>query len=568
MRNIKTIALEITILIFILLLGSFLYLYKIDRIPSGIYADEAVTGYNAYSILKTGKDEYGKTFPVAMKFLGSYTPPLYTYITVPIMAALDINIVSTRLLSAISGILGIVVVFLLLKTLKSTESSCAPLTGCLLFAIAPWTVFFSRVGYEMNLAFLIFSLSALLIWLGIKKPVFLTLGLSSLSLATYADYTQWLLAPLFLVGLTIFFKREIFVRKNVGYLLTGAALGFLIQIPHLIILTTPAFLIKTNQFYTATIIAQAERTSNLLPMFIAIPLAFLGEFLSKFFTFFSPRSLFFLPDPDPQRSLPELSVFYQWMIIPYLVGLYFLFKERAKPAFKFLLLLAIITPIPAALTRDPFHVQRALPLLLPLILIITIGVDKLIYKRHALIWLPVFLLLIISSLLLLWRSYFLFLPQERARVWAYGFSELAEQIREHPNEKFVIDQRDKMKPENLAYIQLAFFLKYPPEKLQEVVSPTIKENYYMNTSFIYQYHFGNIETRAIYWKEDECEEQILAGDEISISKEQIEEHFLTKIFEIRDPIDQIIFRGFRTNPKEKFKKIINTDWYCNLKNKK
>src|SRR3989344_6109468 len=174
MRNIKAVIFEILVLFLILLIGSFLYLYKLDSIPSGIYADEAETGYNAYSILKTGKDEYGKSYPFAMRFFGSYTPPLYTYLSVPVIALFDLSIFSTRFSSAISGILSIAIVFLLLKSLNITKSFFSPLLGTLLFAIAPWMVFFSRIGYEMNLAFLFFSLTTLLIWQGLKNPIFLT----------------------------------------------------------------------------------------------------------------------------------------------------------------------------------------------------------------------------------------------------------------------------------------------------------------------------------------------------------------------------------------------------------
>ena len=269
-----------------------------------------------------------------------------------------------------------------------------------------------------------------------------------------------------------------------------------------------------------------------------------------------------MPDPDPQRSLPELSVFYQWMIIPYLTGIYFLFKDRVKRVFKFILLLSVVTIIPAALTKDPFSTQRSLPLLLPLISIITIGIDKLIHKRLFVIWFPVFVPLLIGSLLLLWRSYFILTPKERAKVWAYGFSQLAEQIKTHPNEKFLIDQSERIRAQNPAYIQLVFHLKLPPEELQKGVDQSIKENYYTDPKFDQEYNFANIEIRPIYWEKDIYKEQILVGDEISISTKQVQEHSLTKIFEIRDPIDQIIFQGFKTNPNEKCMKNLNQSIYC------
>ena len=124
---------------------------------------------------------------------------------------------------------------------------------------------------------------------------------------------------------------------------------------------------------------------------------------------------------------------------------------------------------------------------------------------------------------------------------------MAEEIKDRPNTKFLIDQ-SRVKP---AYIQLAFFLAFPPEDFQKSVEPSVKENYYKSTNFNAHYSFGNIETRNIIWEIDSCEEKILVGDEFAISLEQANEHFLTKVFEIRDPIDRIIFVGYETNPAKK-----------------
>ena len=51
-------------LIVIVLLASFLRLWQLGEIPSGIHADEADTGYSAYSILKTGKTQYADFNPL------------------------------------------------------------------------------------------------------------------------------------------------------------------------------------------------------------------------------------------------------------------------------------------------------------------------------------------------------------------------------------------------------------------------------------------------------------------------------------------------------------------------
>lgn len=549
MRNIKFQTLEILLLIGIVLLGAFLYLHKLGAIPPGLYVDEAATGYNAYSILKTGKDEYGKSFPIAVRLLGSYTPPLYIYLSIPLIAIFDLTIFSTRLLSTICGILAIIIVFFILKDLEIIKSKFTPLIGTLFFAITPWTVFFSRLGYEQNLAFLMFSISVLLVQKSLKNPKLLVLTIPIISLTTYTDWGQRLLALLLLIGAFVIFRKQFLIRKNTRFLLIGVLIAFLIQIPNLTIINTLSSLNKNEHFYSDIIFIQAQKISHFLPLIIAVPLAFIKEFLSKFFTYFSPRSLFFLPDPDPQVSTPGLSVFYPWAIIPYLIGLYIVWKERKKTFVKLIIFILLISPIPVALTHEPFHTQRALILLLPLTLVITIGIDKLINNRKIVVWLPILLALLFTSLIMLWRSYFILLPQERASVWGYKFVKLAEYIKKHPDETFVIDQAERTKPQDIAYVQLAFYLKLPPEKLQADQDTQIAKDYYNKTEFSFVHKFANIEMKKMDWGETDWRDEILVGDLGSISDPEVKLHSLTEVFEIQDPNNQVILRGFKTNPK-------------------
>src|SRR4030066_170556 len=54
---------NICILIVIFLIALFLRFYKIDSVNC-LNLDEAAFGYNAYSLLLTGKDEYGTRYPL------------------------------------------------------------------------------------------------------------------------------------------------------------------------------------------------------------------------------------------------------------------------------------------------------------------------------------------------------------------------------------------------------------------------------------------------------------------------------------------------------------------------
>src|SRR3989344_5968134 len=87
----------------ILLAALSVRLVYLDVRPKGFSWDEAALGYNAYSLLKTGRDEYGSVLPGILKSFGDYKPGLYAYLTVPAVATLGLNELATRLPAAIAG---------------------------------------------------------------------------------------------------------------------------------------------------------------------------------------------------------------------------------------------------------------------------------------------------------------------------------------------------------------------------------------------------------------------------------------------------------------------------------
>src|SRR3989344_3677076 len=113
LKNLRTVKLNARILLIILLIAAFLRLWKLGSIPPGLTADEASLGYNAYSIINSGRDFWGETFPIIFKSFGDYTPGLYVYLSIPFIAIFGLNEISVRLLSAISGILTVYLFYLI-----------------------------------------------------------------------------------------------------------------------------------------------------------------------------------------------------------------------------------------------------------------------------------------------------------------------------------------------------------------------------------------------------------------------------------------------------------------------
>jgi len=494
-------------LIVVLIFGWFIFSHHLGSIPSGVYVDEAVASYDAYSIANTYKDHFGKTLPVYFKFFGSYTPGLFVYGQAVFVKLLGLNSYSIRLLSVISMLLVAVLIYWFLKNNKLIKSKGLIVFAVLMFVITPWTVFNARLGYETTLAFMLVTAGIV----AYRNPL-VSFGL--LSLSTYAGHTERYLAPLliFLIYFIFYFRQ-----KSIKTLKWPIILALAFQIPNLIMMFSPAFWVKGNSLTTS--------------------------FFSQYFSYFSPYNLFFSQDYDKQRSVPELAVFYSWMFIPWLTGLYVTYINRQKPIYKYLIGLILIMPLPAALANTNYSTQRVLPLLFPYFVVMAIGMVKISTKIGR--WLTVFLggIILIFSLIMLWRSYFLLFPAERARAWSYGYEQLANFVKNNPEKRFVVDNY-----RGIPYILLLFHLSYPPVEFQKE-NPRNVDDYYVNAEFFKNVKFGNVEVRQVDLGKDLCQKQILVGDDLWLSPGQVKEYDLKPVFEVRDNHQEIVLQAYETNPK-------------------
>ena len=135
-------------LLAIFLISLILRLYLSSYPP--LLWDEASLGYNAYSILKTGRDEYGKLLPLIFKSFGDYKPGLYVYLSAPFIAILGLNQLAVRLPSILLGSLTPIFLYLLITALNPKKKKLATISA-LLLAVTPFHIHFSRGAWETNI---------------------------------------------------------------------------------------------------------------------------------------------------------------------------------------------------------------------------------------------------------------------------------------------------------------------------------------------------------------------------------------------------------------------------------
>src|ERR1700722_9638666 len=106
-----------SLLLVILVFGLFLRLWQLGAVPISPDWDEVALGYDAYSIMHTGRDEFGAFMPVVLRSFDDYKPSLYAYLAIPTVAVFGLTTYAVRLPSVAMGIVGILAFYFLVREL-------------------------------------------------------------------------------------------------------------------------------------------------------------------------------------------------------------------------------------------------------------------------------------------------------------------------------------------------------------------------------------------------------------------------------------------------------------------
>lgn len=422
---IKLFSNKIFIVILIVFLGFFLRIIDVSNDPPGLYSDEVSIGYNAYTILTTGKDEYGISDPLWFRAYGEYKMPVYIYSVAATMAIWGKNEFSIRLPSIVAGTFTILILYLFLEKIVSLEKDkqikiklrYVPLLASFLLAISTWHLQFSRGGFEVTLGTFFYLLGSYLYLLFRQKRNFLVLAFSLIAfiIAVYTYDTFRILSPIAL--LFIAYDQQVYKNKN-----------SLLYVIGVILCLAPIFLFSLTQqgserFATTSAFTQFKYHSLLLQLFEA-PIIYLDNYLS----FFSFDFLFSFGDGIGRHQVQDFGELYRWQIPFFISGLYYLFKTKKSVIKSVTLLFFFTTPLAAAVALPSPHSLRALPMVIPCMIIISVGIVYLFQKIKTYHYKIIFYVLIIFfalfEFLLYLQFYYINYPQENLPDWGSGYKQL------------------------------------------------------------------------------------------------------------------------------------------------
>jgi 4-amino-4-deoxy-L-arabinose transferase-like glycosyltransferase len=461
-------------LIIIFLISFFLRFYKIGEYPTLLW-DEAAIGYNAYSIIETGKDEYGQTLPIIFKSFGDYKPGLYIYLAIPFIKILGLTTTATRLPSIILGSFLPLLLYFLIKEINPKAHKTA-VFAAIITAFNPYSIHFSRGAWETNVLTFELVLASFLFfkYINQKKNKFLLLSsiIFGLSLFTYQASKM---ISLFLIIILFTINLKIINKKNIKSL-------FLNFVLPLIIFSLPVIygLLFSNDSNRLSVVSlfsyprSAEETKTIISensqldynVFHNHISFFNRNVLLRYFNHFSPRFLTFEGDwQNPRHSAPYIGVILYPSLIFLFIGIFFTLScPKIDKINTFFLLWLLVAPIPAALTRDTVSAVRSMSISIPLVYFVSIGIYFIINKYKSILLKYLIFGVYLISFIYYGDLYLNHMIKKSPDDFLYGYKQSMGYLIKNQDKYSQIFMSDFY---GQAYIYYLFYSQYPPIKYQQ-----------------------------------------------------------------------------------------------------
>lgn len=526
------------LIILILLLSAFLRFYHLGQNPPSLDWDETSLGYNAYSLLKTGKDEFGRRLPASIRSFEDYKPAVYTYLTIPSIAVLGLTELAVRLPSAVFGWLTVVMAYLLVKEMWRKPKMA--LLVALLLAISPWHLQFSRVAFEANVALFFVVAGIWSFFKGLKSGVWFPVAAIFVVLSFYTYHSPRLVIPLLLIGWAVYFRIQMWEKR--GWVAAGTIIGFLLLTPFIIEITS----VGRARLGSVTVVKPEEQLAESIHRIeydqshgdligkllhnrrIVYTLAVVKGYLDHFNLDF----LFLTGDAPDRHHARDMGMLYLWEAPFILIGILGSLKRQNVPLFWWFL----VAPAASAITTGTPHAVRALTYLPIYQLFTAIGLIRLkirirrispSIKNLGRLAEMMFLVVVVIHLYVYLESYYIHTPVEAAQDWQYGYKQAVAVINSYESdvERVVVTYAYDQ-----PHVYVLFYKQIDPGWYQiQVAGKEVKR---------FERSFGKYEFRKIDWSK----EQFLTNTLIVGTPNEIPESTVGIVENIHFPDGSIAFR--------------------------
>src|SRR3989344_4866177 len=463
----------------ILFLCLVLRFYKITKVPASLNWDEVSNSYNAYSILKTAKDEYGNFLPLVNRSFDDYKPPAYMYSVIPFVWIFGLSEVAARLPSVVFGVLTCISIFFLAK--KLTGDSAVSYASFFLLSITPLHIQFSRAGFEANIGlfFAVSGFTDLFFALRenqskLKNYTFVLMSVAFFALSFYSYHAYRITVPLMIVSFYLIYRERI---QNVSKKLVVVYLTVILGLIAPLFLTLPkeAFLQRFEATSQKTQKKDVDKSIELIDQDIGRTF-FLGRFIhnrrieiaktyaSNYFSHFNLNFLFLEGDGELRHHVRNVGLLFLFQLPLLIYGLYRFFQKIDKGKL-FIISWLLIAPLGAIAGAEVPHAIRSYSMVIPLTIITSFGFIKfwqiVVRKKFYVLG---FTFIIFLSSAIYFDEYFKHYPVYSAPSWQFVTKQAA-LITKSLEGKYSQITVDSQNIEQ-AYIFWLFYTKYDPSDYQ------------------------------------------------------------------------------------------------------
>jgi len=504
------------ILVLILMLAAMLRFWNLGNVPPSASMDEASIGYNAYSVLKTGGDEYGKFPLISQRSYDDWRRSTYLLLVVPSVALLGLNVIAVRLPSVLLSILTVWATYhiaLLLFTKQSKFSSNFALLSAFLLAISPWHIYISRLGHESNacLSFLVFGV--LFFLRGLKNIRFLFLSIVFFTLSMISYYSGQVFIPLFAFGLLYIFRRDLstLVLSNKKILILFVISAVLL-VPIFWAIFSPEALVRFRGTSTFSPEAHSElfneqvllrnkavEDRNIFGIVYYNRRLFpLKVFLEGYIAHFNANWLFTNPSSDSFKA-PHIGLLYVWEIPFILIGIAaFLLSPDVDPKIKKLILLwFFLAPVPASIATQVPHAMRSYNFLPTWQILTAFGLVYAVSKlpRSKAVILTFITVSVAVGFVSFCKNYFIVFPKEQSNSFHYALSKAIPYVLslEKDYQKVIFSNKDSLRQ---SYMVFLYYSHFDPSLYQRLGGTG-------SGGFAETHSFARYEFRPISWEKDQ-----------------------------------------------------------------
>lgn len=449
-------------IIIVILIAALLRFWQLTTVPPALDWDEVSNVYNGYSILSTGRDEFGQSFPILFRAFDGYVPPVLIYLNSISVSLFGLNELAARLPNAILGTLTILGIYLLVKQLTRVKS--VAFFSALFLAISPWHILYSRVNtFALTpVFFIVFGTYFFL--RSIEQKRNLVLAVVLFVLAVFSYFSAYIFVPMFVLALVVTYRKK-FEFKNIILALIPIFLSALLI---LFILPGGQNRLRGISIFsdpdTLKIAAQEAEDEGLAGrVFHNRRFVYAQEILKGYFVNFRGDFLFGKGDAAERMVIGASGsgLLLIWFLPFLLIGVLPLFDKKPQ-GWNIWLLWLLIAPTAAATSLPQPVSTRTTLMIIPLVVITAYGFYNFVRSRG--VFSKILIMLLAFNLFLFTHQYFVHFPIEKSSGWFYGYRQLFDFLNrdENVNKKvhFVFSQPDTL---DQVHMFLLFYNKTDPE---------------------------------------------------------------------------------------------------------